>query len=51
MELVLTFCQFNYFNAFGGGGFAEFVGFAFAFVVGDYEVRIFNDITVAIYDA
>lgn len=36
--------QFNHFVSFASGLFAELVGFAFIFVIGDDKVRIFYDV-------
>lgn len=36
--------QFNHFHTFSFGLFAEFIGFAFIFVIGDDKVRIFYDV-------
>ena len=40
--------QFNHFDTFAFGLFAEFIGFAVIFVISDDEVGIFYDIAVAI---
>ena len=44
----LLFRQFNHFYTFSFGLFAEFIGFAVVFVIGDYEIRVFYDVMVPI---
>lgn len=43
--------QFNHFDTFAFGLFAEFIGFAVIFVISDDEVGIFYDIAVSVDNA